>query len=53
MTRGALSRVLDDNGGGAEVRLRMQPAHGLAAAEKRPGPMLKKTKPVEPERLSG
>jgi antitoxin HigA-1 len=41
-----------DNGGRAEVWLRMQAAHDLASAEKTARPMLKKIKPVGPERLS-
>lgn len=42
-----------ENGGRAEVWLRMQAAHDLAAAEKSARPLLKKIKPVEPERLNG
>jgi addiction module HigA family antidote len=42
-----------EHGGRAEVWLRMQTAYDLAAAERSARPMLKKIKPVEPERLAG
>lgn len=42
-----------ENGGQAEVWLRMQTAYDLAAAERSARPLLKKIKPVEPERLAG
>lgn len=42
-----------ENGGRAEVWLRMQGAYDLWTAEKAARPMLKKIKPVEPERLAG
>ena len=42
-----------DHGGRAEVWLRMQAAHDLAAAAKSAAPLLKKIKPVERARLAG
>jgi addiction module HigA family antidote len=42
-----------ENGGRAEVWLRMQAAHDLAAAAKAAAPLLKKIKPVERARLAG
>lgn len=41
-----------ENGGRAEVWLRMQAAHDLAAAAKSATPVLKKIKPIEPARLA-
>ena len=42
-----------ENGGRAEVWLRMQAGHDPAAAAKSAAPLLKKIKPVEPTRLAG
>jgi addiction module HigA family antidote len=42
-----------DNGGRAEVWLRMQAVHDLAAAEKNARPVLKRIKPIGSERLAG
>jgi antitoxin HigA-1 len=42
-----------ENGGRAEIWLRMQTAHDLATTEKASATALKKIKPVEPARLMG